>query len=511
MRKPVVILDFGSQYTQLIARRIRQAHVFSVVLPYTADMETIRALGPSGLVLSGSPSAVTMKDAPSCSPEVFALGIPVLGVCYGMHLMAQALGGSVEKAGKREYGLRAVSLDTRARLFSGLKPECNSWMSHGYQVDALPPGFTVTAHTDTCPYAAMEDPDRMLYAVQFHPETSHSEQGMEIISRFLTDICGCQQDWRMEGFAEQAVAEIREAVGNGTVLLGLSGGIDSAVCAALLSRAIGGRLYCVFVDHGFMRKDEPRLVREVFSGHFPLHLSAVDASDRFYAKLTGVTDPEQKRKIIGAEFVQVFREEALKLGALDHFAQGTIYPDVIESGAAPGSTVIKSHHNVGGLPKELGFTSLVEPLRTLFKDEVRELGRVLGLPGAMTERQPFPGPGLAIRTLGVLTREKVGITRQSDAILREEFEKAGLNGSVSQFFTVNTDLRSVGVMGDERSYDTAVAIRAVTTDDFMTADWARIPYETLATVSRRIVNEVHGVNRVLLDVTTKPPASIEWE
>jgi GMP synthase (glutamine-hydrolysing) len=357
----------------------------------------------------------------------------------------------------------------------------------------------------------MENPENKLYAVQFHPETSHSEQGMEIISRFLLDICESRQDWRMEGFAEQAVSEIRETVGNGTVLLGLSGGIDSAVSAALISRAIGSRLYCVFVDHGFMRKDEPRLVREVFSGHFPLHLSAVDASDRFYAKLAGVTDPEQKRKIIGAEFVQVFREEAQKLGALDHFAQGTIYPDVIESGAAPGSTVIKSHHNVGGLPKELGFTSLIEPIRFLFKDEGRELGRVLGLPRAMTDRQPFPGPGLAIRTLGELTREKVEITRESDAILREEFARAGLEQSISQFFTVNTNLRSVGVMGDERSYETAIAIRAVTTDDFMTADWARVPYETLAAVSRRIVNEVHGVNRVLLDVTTKPPASIEWE
>ena len=511
MDHPILILDFGSQYTQLIARRIRQVHVFSQVLPYTADMETIKALKPSGLILSGSPSAVTVKDAPSCSPEVFSMGIPVLGVCYGMHLMAQVLGGSVAKAGKREYGLRAVRLDTGSKLFSGLKPECDCWMSHGYQVDALPPGFIVTAVTDTCPIAAMENPENKLYAVQFHPETSHSEQGMEIISRFLLDICESRQDWRMEGFAEQAVAEIRETVGNGTVLLGLSGGVDSAVSAALISRAIGSRLYCVFVDHGFMRKDEPRLVREVFSGHFPLHLSAVDASDRFYLKLQGITDPEQKRKIIGAEFVQVFREEAQKLGALDHFAQGTIYPDVIESGAAPGSTVIKSHHNVGGLPKELGFTSLIEPIRFLFKDEVRELGRVLGLPPAMTDRQPFPGPGLAIRTLGELTRDKVEITRESDAILREEFARAGLEERVSQFFTVNTNLCSVGVMGDERSYETAIAIRAVTTDDFMTADWARVPYETLAFVSRRIVNEVHGVNRVLLDVTTKPPASIEWE
>ena len=511
MSQPVVILDFGSQYTQLIARRVRQAHVFSRVLPYSASLEEIKALSPAAIVLSGSPSAVTTKDAPACDPGVFALGIPLLGVCYGMQLMAQALGGSVEKASKREYGLRAALLDTQAELFLGLKAECDCWMSHAYQVASLPHGFTVTAKTETCPIAAMENPAKRLYGVQFHPETSHSEQGMDIINHFLLNICGCVQDWRMEGFAEQAVREIRDTVGNGTVLLGLSGGIDSAVVAALISRAIGSRLYCVFVDHGFMRKGEPQLVREVFSGHFPLHLSAVDAADRFLSKLHGVTDPEQKRKIIGAEFVQVFREEAGKLGALDHFAQGTIYPDVIESGAAPGSTVIKSHHNVGGLPKELGFTSLIEPLRFLFKDEVRELGRVLGLPRGMTDRQPFPGPGLAIRTLGELTPGKVEITRESDAILREEFARARLEQEVSQYFTVNTDLRSVGVMGDERSYDTAVAIRAVTTDDFMTADWARVPYETLALVSRRIVNEVHGVNRVLLDITTKPPASIEWE
>ena len=511
MDQPVVILDFGSQYTQLIARRIRQAHVFSQVLPYTAGLAQIRALCPAGLILSGSPSAVTYADAPSCDPALFSLGVPVLGVCYGMQLMAQSLGGSVGKARVREYGLRAVTLDVSSELFSGLRPQCDTWMSHAYQVDRLPPGFVGTAHTETCPLAAMEAPGRRLYGVQFHPETSHSQQGMDVIRRFVRDICGCAPSWRMEGFAEQAVADIKKAVGGGTVLLGLSGGVDSAVVAALISKAVGERLNCVFVDHGFMRKDEPELVREVFTRHFPVHLSALDASDRFYEKLRGVTDPEQKRKIIGAEFIAVFREEAQKLGALDHFAQGTIYPDVIESGAAPGSTVIKSHHNVGGLPRELGFTSLIEPLRFLFKDEVRELGEVLGLPEEMTRRQPFPGPGLAIRTLGELTREKVDLTRHSDAILLEEFRKAGLDGQISQYFTVNTDLRSVGVMGDERSYDTAIAIRAVTTDDFMTADWARIPYDTLALVSRRIVNEVSGVNRVLLDITTKPPASIEWE
>ncbi|HSK69026.1 MAG TPA: glutamine-hydrolyzing GMP synthase [Candidatus Limnocylindria bacterium] len=511
MSKAIVIIDYGSQYTQLIARRVRQAHVFSAVLPYNASLAQIRGMDPAGVILSGSPSTVTAHDAPKLEEGVLELGVPVLGVCYGMQLMAQAHSGKVSQAEKREYGLQHVALDTSSALFSGLNRVCSVWMSHGYQVEVLPEGFTATASTATCPLAAMENPGKKLYAVQFHPEVTHSEQGMDIIRRFLFDICGLSPDWRMDGFAEQAVAEIREAVGEGSVLLGLSGGVDSAVAAALLSRAIGERLHCVFVDHGFMREGEPELIREVFSERFPLKLTAVDASERFYEKLRGVTEPEKKRKIIGGEFVAVFREEALKLGRLDHFAQGTIYPDVIESGAAPGSNVIKSHHNVGGLPKELGFTSLIEPIRILFKDEVRQLGRVLGLPAELTERQPFPGPGLAVRTLGELTREKVAITRQSDAILREEFHRAGLEGKVSQFFTVHTGIQSVGVKGDERSYETAVAVRAVTTDDFMTAEWARVPYDVLAVVSRRIANEVRGVNRVLLDITSKPPASIEWE
>ncbi len=512
MDKTIVILDFGSQFTQLIARRVRQAHVFSQVLPYNASLEQIKALNPAGLILSGGPSNVNMQDAPVCDMGVFTLGVPVLGVCYGMQLMSTALGGRVEPARKREYGLSRVRFDVSARLFKGLKPESDCWMSHGHQVTEAPHGFTVTAQTDTCPIAAMEDASRNFYGVQFHPEVTHSQLGSDIIRNYVLNICGCNEDWQMSSFAETAINEIREVVGEkGTVLLALSGGVDSAVVAALISKAIGERLYCVFVDHGFMRKNEPEMVKEVFSAYFPVHLSALDSSDRFYEKLKGVTDPEHKRKIIGAEFISVFREEAHKLGALDHFAQGTIYPDVIESGAAPGSVTIKSHHNVGGLPKELGFTSLIEPLRFLFKDEVRELGRVLGLPAEMTDRQPFPGPGLAIRTLGELTRKKVDLTRESDAILLEEFAKAGLNKQVSQYFTVNTDLRSVGVMGDERSYDTAIAIRAVTTDDFMTADWARIPYDLLAHISRRIVNEIPGVNRVLLDITTKPPASIEWE
>ncbi len=511
MDKPIVILDFGSQYTQLIARRVRQANVFSQVLPYSADIERIQALNPGGIILSGGPASLHEADAPRCDPAVFALGVPVMGICYGMQLMAQTLGGDVAPAQKKEYGLRPVRLETDSVLFKGLDAQCDCWMSHGIQVSSLPRGFARTASTGTCPIAAMENPEKRLYAVQFHPEVTHSQQGMAVITRFVREICGLPGNWRMENFASQAVQDIRDTVGEGKVLLALSGGVDSAVVAALIYEAIGSRLHCVFVDHGFMRKGEPEMVREVFTRHFPVSLTAVDASARFYGKLRGVTDPEKKRKIIGHEFVEVFKEEAAKLGRLDHFAQGTIYPDVIESGAAPGSTVIKSHHNVGGLPKELGFTSLIEPLRTLFKDEVRALGRVLGLPAEMTGRQPFPGPGLAIRTLGELTPEKVQITRESDAILREEFAASGFAAGVSQFFTVNTNIRSVGVMGDGRSYDTAVAIRAVTTDDFMTADWARVPPDLLAHISRRITNEVPGVNRVLLDITSKPPASIEWE
>ena len=511
MHKPILILNFGSQFTQLIARRVRQAHVFSQVLSCEASLQEIKAANPAGIILSGGPADVEGDDAPKADPGIFGLGVPVLGICYGMQLMAASLGGRVERAKAGEYGLARVTLDPDSQLFSGLQEKSDSWMSHRNQVSSLPAGFTATAATATCPIAAMEDKSRQYYGVQFHPEVTHSVQGAQIIRRFVLDICHCEPNWHMDSFAETAIADIRQAVGEGKVLLGLSGGVDSAVVAALIQRAIGDRLYCVLVDHGFMRKNEVQLASQVFTAHFPVHLSAVDASDRFYEKLQGVTDPERKRKIIGAEFVEVFKEEARKLGALDHFAQGTIYPDVIESGAVPGSVTIKSHHNVGGLPEQLGFTSLIEPLRTVFKDEVRELGRVLGLPKEMTDRQPFPGPGLAIRTLGELTREKVEITRESDAILLQEMEQAGHSQQLSQFFAVNTNLRSVGVMGDGRSYDTAIAIRAVTTDDFMTADWARIPYDLLATISRRITNEVPGVNRVLLDVTTKPPASIEWE
>lgn len=511
MNQRIIILDFGGQYTQLIARRVRQKKVYSYVLPYKTPADEIRRMNPTGIILSGGPASLRAENAPRCDKGVFDMGVPVLGICYGMQLMAKMLGGDVRMADKREYGLTEVQFDTASRLFALMPEKSACWMSHTDQVVGLPEGFVAVAHTPSCPIAAMSHEGKKLYGIQFHPEVTHSVDGMKVIEAFLRSICGCTEEWEMKGYAETAVAQIKEAVGDGTVLLALSGGVDSAVTAALLYKAIGSRLHCVFVDHGFMRKGEPEMVREVFTSHFPVSLACVDAGDRFMEKLKGVSDPETKRKIIGAEFIAVFRDEAQKLGKLDHFAQGTIYPDVIESGAVEGSNVIKSHHNVGGLPKELGFTSLIEPLRMLFKDEVRQLGLVLGLPEKMVFRQPFPGPGLAIRCIGDLTKDKVNLVRESDAILREEIARAGLDKDINQYFTVLTGVRSVGVMGDERTYFNAVAIRAVTTDDFMTADWARIPYDTLALISRRIVNEVPGINRVLLDVTTKPPASIEWE
>ncbi len=507
-----VIIDFGGQYTQLIARRIRSLNVFSQVLPYTASLKDILALSPGGIILSGGPSSVTDPGAPSCDPALFCQGIPVLGICYGMQLMGHLLGGRVTVTEKREYGLVPVRRASRGTLLTDLEEDNACWMSHTCQVVGLPEGFGIAASSANCPVAAMENEKDRLYGVQFHPEVTHTRHGLDILRRFLTDICGFRGDWRMDDYAREQIRRIREEVGDeGTVLLALSGGVDSAVAAALLSRAIGKRLTCVFVDHGLLRKGEFDQVRETFEQDFDMNLIAVDASERFMEALKGVTDPEQKRRIIGAKFIEVFKEEAEKLGKLDHFAQGTIYPDVIESGGTLGSNVIKSHHNVGGLPRELGFTSLIEPLRMLFKDEVRALGTALGLPAPVVWRQPFPGPGLAIRIIGEVTGEKADLLREADAILRREIADAGLDGEVSQYFAVLTNMRSVGVMGDERTYDWAVAIRCVTTDDFMTADWYRIPYDVLAKISRRIVNEVRHVNRVLLDVTTKPPASIEFE
>ena len=506
----VVILDFGGQYTQLIARRVREARVYSEVLPWHTPAEAVRARQPIGIILSGGPASVTDPDAPRCDKALYDLGVPVLGICYGMQLTAALLGGRVERAKEREYGRVAVRMDEHSGLLGGMS-DSSCWMSHTWQVSACPDGFHPIAHTDNCPIAAMANDEKRLYGVQFHPEVTHTDQGRQLIHNFLYDICGCAGDWSMDAYAATAISQIREAVGDGTVLLALSGGVDSSVAAALIYRAIGERLTCVFVDHGLLRQGESEQVVRVFSELFPVRFVRVDASERFFRDLKGVTEPEQKRHIIGRDFIEVFKDEARTLGKLDYFAQGTIYPDVIESGQGTSAAVIKSHHNVGGLPKELGFTELIEPLRMLFKDEVRALGESLGLPKELVWRQPFPGPGLAIRVIGEVTPEKARIVRESDAIFREEIARAGLQAQVSQYFTVLTGVHSVGVMGDERTYDYTIALRAVTTDDFMTADWARLPYDLIARVSARIVNEVPHASRVVLDVTTKPPASIEWE
>ena len=469
----VLIFDFGGQYTQLIARRVRECHVYSEVVPWNISLEEVRNQRPVGIILSGGPSTVHDEKAPMIDPALYSLGIPVLGICYGMQLTAHLLGGKVERAKEREYGRIVVRMKESSALLAGMKSASFCWMSHTWQV---------------------------------------AEEGRLLLHNFLFNICRCTGDWTMEAYAEQAVRRIREAVGeDGKVLLALSGGVDSSVAAALIFRAIGDRLTCVFVDHGLLRKGESDQVVHVFSHLFPVRFIRSDASVRFFGDLKGVTDPEEKRHIIGRDFIEVFRAEAKALGKMDYFAQGTIYPDVIESGQGTNAAVIKSHHNVGGLPKELGFTELIEPLRMLFKDEVRALGETLGLPKELVWRQPFPGPGIAIRIIGEVTPDKAQIVRESDAILREEIAKAGLDRQISQYFTVLTGIHSVGVMGDERTYDYTIAIRAVTTDDFMTADWARIPWDTVATVSARIVNEVPHVNRVVLDVTTKPPASVEWE
>ena len=511
-QQKILILDFGGQYTQLIARRVRENHVYSEVVPWSIPAEEIKRPELAGIILSGGPSSVHDKDAPQCDKAIYSLGVPVLGICYGMQLTAHLLGGSVERAKEREYGRVNLRIQEHAGLTRSMSSESACWMSHTWQVSECPPGFHPIAQTDNCPVAAMANDEKRIYGVQFHPEVTHTQEGKLLLQNFLLNICGCKGDWTMGAYAETAVRQIRSIVGeSGTVLLALSGGVDSSVAAALIHRAIGSRLICVYVDHGFMRKGESAQVSEVFSRLFPVRFIKADAADRFFADLKGVTDPEEKRHIIGQDFIEVFKAEAQRLGKLDFFAQGTIYPDVIESGQGTNAAVIKSHHNVGGLPKELGFTELIEPLRMLFKDEVRTLGEALGLPHDLVWRQPFPGPGLAIRVIGEVTPEKVEIVRESDAILREEIAKAGLSEKVSQYFTVLTGVHSVGVMGDERTYDYTIALRAVTTDDFMTADWARLPYDLIARVSERIVNEVPHASRVVLDVTSKPPASIEWE
>ena len=508
----VLILDFGGQYNQLIARRVRENHVYCEVHPFSMPLEEIRRFDPVGIIFTGGPRSVYDPTAPHVSPEVFELGVPILGICYGCQLLAYSLGGKVTSAqndAAREYGKTLTHFNPSCRLFRGLQEESVTWMSHGDYIARLPEGFTLSAGSAACPSVGICDETRRFYGVQFHPEVNHTVQGALILRNFLYEICGTVGDWTMADYKTRTVAALREKVGSGRVLLALSGGVDSSVAAALLSEAVGDRLTCVFVDHGLLRLHEADDVEAAFSNR-ALHFVRVDAGQRFLEKLAGVTEPEQKRKIIGEEFIRVFEQEAKKIGSVEYLAQGTIYPDVIESGSGEAA-VIKSHHNVGGLPDCVDFREILEPLRPLFKDEVRQLGRELGLPEALVSRQPFPGPGLGIRVIGEVTEEKLAMLRQADFIFREELSRAGLDRSENQFFAALTNMRSVGVMGDGRTYDYAVALRSVRTADFMTADWSRIPYDVLDRVSVRIVNEVRGINRVFYDITSKPPATVEYE
>ena len=505
----ILILDFYGQYNQLIARRVRECNVYSEIVPFNTDIEKIKAKNPKGIIFTGGPANVYAEGAPKCDPKVFELGIPILGICYGMQLMTHTLGGEVKRAEKREYGEQNVKIDNSSKLFKGFGNENVCLMSHTDFVNKLPEGFKNIGSTETCPIAAMENPEKNFYGIQFHPEVNHTVNGTEILRNFVYDVCGCHGDWKMSSFVETTIKSLKEKIGDKKALCALSGGVDSSVAASLLSKAIGKNLTCIFVDHGLLRKNEADEVEEVF-GNSDVNFVRVDAGKRFLGKLAGVTDPEQKRKIIGEEFIRVFEEEAKKIGTVDFLVQGTIYPDIIESGVGVGAK-IKSHHNVGGLPDYVDFKEIVEPLRDLFKDEVRKAGLELGLPEKLVYRQPFPGPGLAIRIIGDITEEKVKILQDADYIFREEAALNGLDKSMNQYFAVLTNLRSVGVMGDERTYDYTLALRAVETSDFMTAKWARIPYDILEKISSRIVNEVKHINRVVYDITSKPPATIEWE
>ncbi len=508
----VIVLDFGGQYNQLIARRVRECGVYCEVRSYKTPLEQIKAADPVGIIFTGGPKSVYLPDSPSIGKEIFEMGIPVLGICYGCQLMAHLLGGKVSTCITSEYGKTETEYDMSSVLFGSITnmPEkAVSWMSHTDYVSEPPDGFRTVARTGHCPVAAMENREKKLYAVQFHPEVNHTQYGLGMIDSFLKNVCGCTGDWTMENYAQTAVKSIREKIGEGKVLLALSGGVDSSVAAALLAKAVGDKLTCIFVDHGFMRKNEGDEVEEAFSG-WGINFVRVNAKDRFVAKLSGISDPETKRKLIGEEFIRVFEAEAKKIGKVDFLAQGTIYPDIIESGMGDAA-VIKSHHNVGGLPDYVDFKEIIEPLRLLFKDEVRALGHELGLSDILVDRQPFPGPGLAIRIIGEITDEKLTILQDADYIFRREIAKAGLDKTINQYFAVLTNNRSVGVMGDGRTYDYTLALRAVETTDFMTADFSRIPYDVLASASNRIVNEVKGINRIVYDITTKPPATIEWE
>ena len=508
----VLVLDFGGQYNQLIARRVRECNVYCEVVPYTMSIDEIKAKNPKGIIFTGGPNSVYAEDSPSYEKEIFEIGVPILGICYGSQLMAYKLGGKVATAPVSEYGKTEVAIQTSSKLFSNVSSSTSTWMSHTDYIETAPDGFEITATTPVCPVAAMENADKNLYAVQFHPEVMHTAEGTKMLSNFLFNICNCAGDWKMDAFVETSIQGLKEKIGTGKVLCALSGGVDSSVAAVMLSKAIGSQLTCVFVDHGLLRKNEGDEVEKVFgpNGPYDLNFIRVNAQERFYEKLAGISEPEAKRKIIGEEFIRVFEEEAKKIGTVDYLVQGTIYPDVIESGLGK-SAVIKSHHNVGGLPDYVDFKEIVEPLRNLFKDEVRKAGLELGLPDYLVYRQPFPGPGLGIRIIGDVTEEKVKIVQEADAIYREEIVKAGVDKGLGQYFAALTNMRSVGVMGDERTYDYAIALRAVNTSDFMTAEAAELPWEVIGKVTTRIVNEVKGVNRVLYDCTGKPPATIEFE
>ena len=510
----VIVLDFGGQYNQLVARRVRECNVYCEIYSYKTDIEKIKAMNPKGIILTGGPNSCYEPDSPTYSEELFKLGIPVLGLCYGAQLMSHVLGGKVERADVREYGKTEVIIDKKdSKVFEGVSETTTCWMSHFDYISKIAPGFRITAHTADCPTAAAECQEKGLYAIQFHPEVLHTPEGTKMLYNFVRNVCGCAGDWKMDAFVENSIKAIREKVGDGKVLCALSGGVDSSVAAVMLSKAIGNQLTCVFVDHGLLRKNEGDEVEAVFGpdGPYDLNFIRVNAQERFYSKLAGVEEPERKRKIIGEEFIRVFEEEAKKIGAVDFLVQGTIYPDVVESGLGGESAVIKSHHNVGGLPDYVDFKEIIEPLRDLFKDEVRKAGLEMGIPEYLVFRQPFPGPGLGIRIIGEVNAEKVRIVQDADAIYREEIAKAGLDRGIGQYFAALTNMRSVGVMGDERTYDYAVALRAVNTIDFMTAEAAELPFEVLQTVMSRIINEVRGVNRVFYDLTSKPPGTIEFE